>query len=142
MSVALQKANLWLQRRIPGSGFGGDGVAALTRDKDTVLMLEIPAEDDICHFYAPVAPLPEENRDSALLAALSLNLGGKALGGCWLAWEDELQMLVLCWNLVVHGADESAFNDALDNFMLALDEARAVLLPDPEGSGSTELEFV
>jgi hypothetical protein len=141
MSDVLQTIHLWLQRRVPGSGFDDEGVAALKRDNDTLLMLEVPATQDVCHFYAPVAPLPEEDRDTVLLGALSLNVGGKAFGGCWLAWEDELQMLVLCWNLALQRADEIAFNNAIDNFMRALDEARSMLLLDPEGHGNTEMEF-
>lgn len=128
---AANHINLWLQHRVPGSGLDAEGWAALRRDDDTLIIIHVPEGVPVCHLCAPVAPLPEDDREAALLAALQLNLMGRALGGCWLAWDDDLQMLVLCWNLHVASSDEVAFNNAIDNFTVALDAARSELMAQP-----------
>ena len=123
--------DLWLQRRVAGMGLDESGIAVLKRDEDTAILLEVLPDSDVCHFYAPVAPLPQDVPEAALLAALSLNRFGRPLGGCWLAWDDEIQMLVLCWNMNVLRRDEIDFNNAVDNFIAALDAARFTFMPQP-----------
>lgn len=125
------RIELWLADKVPGASFDDAGTASVQRDPDTVVVLELSPAKDICHFCALVAPLSEEMPEASLFAALELNRFGKPLGGCWLAWEPDLQMLTLNWNLVLADADDFAFGNALDNFISAIDTARAELLPAP-----------
>lgn len=119
----------WLADKVPGAVFDEAGTASVQRDPDTVVVLELSPAEDICHFCALVAPLSEESPEASLFAALELNRFGKPLGGCWLAWEPDLQMLTLNWNLVLADAHDFAFGNALDNFVSAIDAARTELLP-------------
>ncbi len=138
MTPSRASINHWLAQRIPGAQLDEAGVAAIRRDDDSVVVIEVPANSELCHLCALVAPLPEVAREAALLAALELNRFGRPLGGCWLAWEDDVQMLTLCHNLHVPGADAIAFGNTLDNFLIALDHARALLLtPATMGGGDT-----
>ena len=82
--------------------------------------------------------LSEDMPEASLFAALELNRFGKPLGGCWLAWEPDLQMLTLNWNLVLADADDFAFGNALDNFIAAIDTARAELLPPENGDDTPQ----
>ncbi len=133
----------WLAGKVPGAAFDEAGTASIERDPDTVVVLELSPTADICHFCALVAPLSEEQPEASLFSALELNRYGKPLGGCWLAWEPELQMLTLNWNLVIADADELAFGNALDNVISAIDAARAELLPAPaaDASGRSPIEM-
>lgn len=126
----------WLAAKVPGASFDEAGTASVQRDQDTVVVLELSPSGDICHFCALVAPLSEEMPEASLFAALELNRYGKPLGGCWLAWEPDLQMLSLNWNLGLADADDFAFGNALDNFISAIDAARATLLPSEDGAAS------
>jgi hypothetical protein len=130
----------WLSARVPGARLDQSGIAAVKRDEDTVILVEVPDGDDTCHLYALLAPLPEGEREAALLAALELNRFGKPLGGCWIAWENEIQMLTLCHNFYVPGGDSITFGNALDNFLSALDQARAIFIPqDAEEARGREM---
>lgn len=124
MQDATFKVNQWLSDREPGLNLDEDGVAGLQRDPQTWLILEVPRGSEVCHFYAPVDFLPEENPELALIAALELNRFGRPLGGCWLAWDPDIAMLTLCHNLHVPTNDTVSFNNTLDNFMIALDQVR------------------
>jgi hypothetical protein len=123
------KVNQWLHDR-SGTQLDDDGVAALQRDADTVIVLEVPEYSEVCHLYAPVAALPEDDQESALQNALALNRFGRPLGGCWLAWDPDVQVLTLCHNLSIANSDGVAFNNTLDNFLNSLDTARALFAPD------------
>lgn len=128
----------WLADKVPGAAFDDAGTASVQRDADTVVVLELSPSADICHFCALVAPLSEDMPEASLFAALELNRFGKPLGGCWLAWEPDLQMLTLNWNLVLADADDFAFGNALDNFIAAIDTARAELLPPENGDDTPQ----
>lgn len=118
----------WLSEREPDLCLDEDGVAGLQRDSNTLLILEVPRDSEICHLYAPVTALPEENPEFALVAALELNRFGRPLGGCWLAWDPDIAMLTLCHNLSVPANDAVSFNNTIDNFLIALDQAREEFL--------------
>ncbi len=128
MNIAKNTVDHWLAQRIPGAALDASGIATIRRDEDTVIVLEVPPDSDVCHLCALVAPLPEVAREAALMAALELNRFGRPLGGCWLAWEDEVQMLTLCHNVLVPATDAIGFGNTLDNFLMALDYAREQLL--------------
>ncbi len=117
----------WLVNRVPGAKLDASGIAVIRRDDDTAIVLEVPPDSEICHLCALVSPLPEGAREAALLAALELNRFGRPLGGCWLAWEDDVQMLTLCHNVLVPATDAIGFGNTLDNFLMALDIAREQL---------------
>lgn len=127
-----ERANLWLAAKVPGASFNQAGMASIQRDTDTRIVLELSSSEAFCHFCASVAPLDDAEPETSLLTALALNRFGKPLGGCWLAWEPDLQMLTLCWNMELTHADQLAFSNALDNFISAIDSARSELMPQPE----------
>lgn len=129
MQESITTVNHWLGQRVPGAQLDPDGATALQRDPATRIMLEVPKGSDLCHFYAPVAALPEGEAEAALYAALELNQFGRPLGSCWLAWDPDLSMLTLCHNMLVPGSDAITFNNTLDNFMSVLDNARRQFLP-------------
>ncbi len=132
MAVHKDRANLWLATKVPGASFDQAGIASIQRDPDTQLILELSPSEEVCHFCAIIAPLDEEMPEASLFTALELNRFGKPLGGCWLAWEPDTQMLTLCWNLELADADQISFSNAIDNFIAAIDGARRELLPQSE----------
>jgi hypothetical protein len=132
MSTNKDRANLWLAAKVPGASFNQVGIASIQRDPDTQLILELSPSEEVCHFCAIIAPLDEQMPEVSLLTALELNRFGKPLGGCWLAWEPDIQMLTLCWNLELADADEISFSNAIDNFIAAIDSARSELMPQSE----------
>ncbi len=138
MEESRMRIESWLADKVPGAAFDDAGTASVQRDADTVVVLELSPSADICHFCALVAPLSEDMPEASLFAALELNRFGKPLGGCWLAWEPDLQMLTLNWNLVLADADDFAFGNALDNFIAAIDTARAELLPPENGDDTPQ----
>ncbi len=133
MTMAQDSVNQWLAARVPGARLDDSGVAAVRRDEDTVVLVEVPADGDTGHLCALIAPLPEHAHEAALLAALELNRFGRPLGGCWIAWESDIQMLTLCTNVNVPTSDAIAFVNTLDNFMVALDQARAIFIRQDDG---------
>lgn len=129
MRNAIDKVNHWLGARIPGLMLDADHVAALKRDDGTVVVIDVMPHAGLAYLSSVVGPLPEEAPEEALFAALRLNQFGRPLGGCWLAWDDELQVFVLCHNVQLDHHDELALNHVLDNFLSAVDAARQVLTP-------------
>ena len=132
MAANKTRANLWLAAKVPGASFNPAGIASIQRDPDTQLILELSPSEEVCHFCAIIAPLDEQMPEVSLFTALELNRFGKPLGGCWLAWEPDIQMLILCWNLELADADKISFSNAIDNFIAAIDSARSELMPQSE----------
>ena len=132
MAANKTRANLWLAAKVPGASFNQAGIASIQRDPDTQLILELSPSEEVCHFCAIIAPLDEQMPEVSLFTALELNRFGKPLGGCWLAWEPDIQMLTLCWNLELADADKISFSNAIDNFIAAIDSARSELMPQSE----------
>ena len=132
MAANKDRVNAWLASKVPAASFDQSGTASVQRDSDTQVVLELSPSEEICHFCAIVAPLDEEMPEASLFTALELNRFGKPLGGCWMAWEPDLQMLTLCWNLELADADQISFSNAIDNFIAAIDSARRELLPQSE----------
>ena len=141
MSDNADCVNRWLAARVPGASFDEAGSVTIASDTDKHLLLELSADRNLCHFCAVVGPLDTTSPMDTLIAALELNRFGKPLGGCWLAWEPDIDMLTLCSNLEIAGADEIAFGNALDNFIVALGTARAALAPYAEAENSAEAEL-
>jgi len=92
-----------------------------------MIVIEVAANGVICHLYAPVCHPPEKAPELMLITALQLNRFGRPLGGCWLAWDPDLGMFALCYNLRIPDTDAQAFNNTLDNFTLSIDQARRLL---------------
>ena len=129
MHVAVDSVNHWLSGRVPGMALDEDHVAALSRADGTVIVIEVEPAAGIVHLSSVVCPMPEDSPEDALFAALQLNRFGRALGGCWLAWDDGLQVFLLCHNSAIRYLDELGFNHTLDNFLSAVHAARQVLAP-------------
>mgnify|MGYP006291919551 CR=1 FL=1 len=126
-SDAIATVERWLSNRLPDAQFDEEGVLALARDDETMLVIEVAANGVICHLYAPVCRPPEEAPELMLITALQLNRFGRPLGGCWLAWDPDLGMFALCYNLRIPSADAQGFNNALDHFIASIDQARRLL---------------
>lgn len=126
----------WLGTRIEGVSFDEHGVTAITRDDETLVVIEIAEDGIICHLYAPVCRPPDEMPEIALITALELNRFGRPLGGCWLAWDADVSMFALCYNLRIMDNDEQTFNNTLDHFLMSIDLAREQLSMRSE-SGNT-----
>lgn len=127
MHDPIQTLSGWLAGRAPNASLDSAGVAALRRDDATLMVIEVPPESDICYLSCLVATVDETVRMSMLSTALELNRFGKPLGGCWLAWDVELDALILCHNLIISKIDEIEFNNVVDNFLGAVDVSRAQL---------------
>jgi hypothetical protein len=109
-------------------------VAAISRDDETLVVIEIAEDGVICHLYAPVTRPPDEMYEIALITALELNRFGRPLGGCWLAWDADVSMFSLCYNLRIPDSDEQTFNNTLDNFIMSIDLAREQLTIQAQSS--------
>ncbi len=130
--------NHWLAQRVHGAALDEDGISGLLRDDQTLIMLEVPAHSSLCHFSAPAVALPEDDPVAGLLTALELNRYGRPLGGCWLAWDPDIQRLMLCFNLLIPDSDARSFENALDNFIAALDLVRSSFNADAAAKSQTE----
>ncbi len=97
------------------------------RDDETLVVIEVAADDIICHLYAPVCRPPDEMPEIALITVLELNRFGRPLCGCWLAWDADVSMFALCHNLRIPDNDEQTFNNTLDHFITTIDLAREQL---------------
>lgn len=126
-SEAIVTVERWLSARIPDAQFDDEGALALERDDDTMIVIEVATNGVICHLYAPVCRPPEQAPELMLITALQLNRFGRPLGGCWLAWDPDIGMFALCYNLRIPDTDAPAFNNTLDHFASAVDQARRLL---------------
>ena len=126
---AMATVGRWLSARVPDASFDEDGVAALVRDDETMVIIEVDQGGTICHLYAPVCRPPDHAPELTLIAALELNRFGRPLGGCWLAWDADLRMFSLCHNLRIPDNDAQSFSNTLDNFIASIDIARSHLNP-------------
>ena len=127
LSNAITVVERWLSTRITDVSFDEHGVAAITRDDKTLVVIELAEDGVICHFYAPVCRPPDEAPDFALITALELNRFGRPLGGCWLAWDADVSMFSLCYNLRIPDSDDQMFHNTLDHFIMSIDLARGQL---------------
>ncbi len=128
-SEAMDTVERWLSTRVPDASFDEDGVAALARDDETIVIIEVDQSGTICHLYAPVCRPPDHAPELTLIFALELNRFGRGLGGCWLAWDPDVSMFSLCHNLRIPDNDAQSFSNTLDNFIASIDIARSHLNP-------------
>lgn len=127
MHDAIYLVNSWLQHIAFDLQLDEDGNIIIQRDAQTALLLEVIEESETCHFYAPVTALKKYEPILELHTALEINQYGLALGGCWLAWDPEINMLCLNYNLYLPQSDPISFNNTLQNFLIAIDTARELL---------------
>lgn len=127
MKNSINKINQWLYDISKDLVLDEDGITGIERDPQTIAMIEANDKDDICRFYAIVCPLPETETEAGLYTALELNRLGLPLGGCWLSWDADINMLCLCHNLYIPANDAITFHNALQNFFNAIDIARSEL---------------
>ena len=127
LSNAITVVERWLSPRITDVSFDEHGVAAISRDDETFVVIEIAEGGVICHLYAPVSRPPDEVYEIALITELEFNRVGRPLGGGWLAWDADVSMFSLCYNLRIPDSDEQTFNNTLDNFIMSIDLAREQL---------------
>lgn len=126
--------NHWLNQSAPGSELDENNLAALQRDDKTIMLLELEKESDMCHFYAHLLALEKNTTGSIIYKALTLNQFGRPLGGCWLSWDSEINMLCLRHSLNLINADQIIFNNTIQNFINSLDTARSLLTEEPSNS--------
>lgn len=124
---SINKVNHWLHDISNELRLDEDGITGIARDDATVAMIEVNDADNVCRLYAIACPLPEADTEAGLYAALELNRLGLPLGGCWLAWDSDINMLCLCNNLYIPAFDTITFHNALQNFFNAIDIARSEL---------------
>ena len=127
MHNTINLVNSWLQDITFDLTLDEDGGTIIQRDSSTVILIEVMEDTKLCHFYAPVTALSEYTPTTGLLTALVMNQYGRQLGGCWLAWDPEINMLCLCHNLYLPTADTITFSNTLQNFMIEIDKAREAL---------------
>lgn len=128
----------WLAASVHDAHLDDSGIVAVKRSEGTVVVVEVPTGSETCHFYALIAPLPEDKREAALLAALELNRFGRPLNGSRIAWENDIQMLTLCHNLHIPSSDVISFGNALDNFMTMLEQVRAIFIGSDDGDADLQ----
>lgn len=138
-SEAMDTVERWLSTRVPDAIFDEDGVAALVRDDETMVIIEVDQSGTICHLYAPVCRPPDHAPELTLIFALELNRFGRALGGCWLAWDPDVSMFSLCYNLRIPDNDAQSFSNILDNFIAFIDIARSHLNPIKNPSAVSQI---
>ena len=134
---SIHVVNNWLTTRVEGISFDEHGVTAITRDDETLVVIEVAADGIICHLYAPVCRPPDEMPEIVLITALELNRFGRPLGGCWLAWDADVSMFALCHNLRIPDNDEQTFNNTLDHFLMSIDLAREQLSTRSQSDNTT-----
>ncbi|MCE2871537.1 MAG: type III secretion system chaperone [Oxalobacteraceae bacterium] len=137
LSNAIAVVERWISTRITDVRFDEHGVAAIMRDDETLVVIEVAADGIICHLYAPVCRPPDEMPEIALITALELNRFGRPLGGCWLAWDADVSMFALCHNLRIPDNDEQTFNNTLDHFLMSIDLAREQLSTRSQSDNTT-----
>ncbi len=96
-----------------------DGVYLETEGHSPVL-ISLSEQKPICHLYAPLPSLPYDDLEALFIQALELNSYGIPLGGCWLAWEDELNMLCLRYDFNLSRGDQVSFQNTIQNFISAM----------------------
>lgn len=59
-SDAIATVKRWLTAQIPDAQFDHEGVLALERDDETMIVIEVASNGVICHLYAPFCRPPEQ----------------------------------------------------------------------------------
>ena len=96
-----------------------DGVFIET-ERHSPILISLAEQEPICHLYAPLPSLPYDDLESLFIQALELNSYGIPLGGCWLAWENELNMLCLRYDFNLARGDQASFQNTIQNFISAM----------------------
>lgn len=111
-----------------------DGVYIET-ERHSPILISLSEQAPICHLYAPLPSLPYDDLEALFIQALELNSYGIPLGGCWLAWEDELNMLCLRYDFNLASGDQFSFQNTIQNFISAMEIATSLFtekLPEIE----------
>ena len=128
MSESISKINLLLGEYLPGAKLNIDGAIGIQRPDLPLINIEVTKNSDVCHLYANVMTLQDEEDESILFVILEMNRFGRPLHNCWLALNSENRTISLCHNLYIPVTDSAIFNQALDNFMIALKEVKIKLV--------------
>jgi hypothetical protein len=97
-----------------------DGLYIETEHHSPIL-ISLSEQTPICHLYAPLSSLPYDDLEALFIQALELNSYGIPLGGCWIAWEDELNMLCLRYDFNLTRGDQVGFQNTIQNFISAME---------------------
>ena len=116
----MEKINEFLRPRIPNDLLGEYGSITLEKINHPPITLDITNNSEVCHLYAPLPSLPYDDLEALFIQALELNSYGIPLGGCWLAWEDELNMLCLRYDFNLTRGDQVSFQNTIQNFISAM----------------------
>jgi hypothetical protein len=96
-----------------------DGVFIET-ERHSPILISLAEQKPICHLYAPLPSLPYDDLEALFIQALELNSYGIPLGGCWLTWENELNMLCLRYDFNLARGDQVSFQNTIQNFISAM----------------------
>jgi len=122
MTESNKKINQFLGGRIQGAQLDSQGAIGIKLPHLPMIAIEVTQGSDICHLYANITSLAENEDESILYAMLELNQFGRPLHNSWLALNPKTRMVSLCQNLYIHQTDSVIFNGALDSFMLILEK--------------------
>lgn len=115
-----------------------DGVFIETADHSPIL-ISLAEKFPICHLYAPLPSAPYDDLEVLFNHALELNSYGIPLGGCWLAWDVELNMLCLRYDFNLTRGDQTTFQNTIQNFISALEITKSQF--EEKSSGIEIIQF-
>ncbi len=124
----------WLYAIHPDCKLDEEDGVILETENQSPFLISLSEKSALCHFYAPLNSLPYDDLEALFIQALELNTYGIPLGGCWLAWEDELNMLCLRYDFNLARGDQIAFLNTVQNFIAALEIAKAQLSENTQES--------
>lgn len=122
--------NQWLSQLQPELRLNELGYCSLA-DEDVVLVAEVPGTTEHCHVFGVVMPAPEAAYFPLWLQeAMRLNLMGRPLLGCWLAYDPEESALFLCHNLRIDRTSADDFETMVNTMVALIKTLREQLTPE------------
>jgi Tir chaperone protein (CesT) family len=130
----------WLTELHPELKLNEQGYCALANG-DVALVAEARESTGQCHVFGVVMPRPEGSAFTAWLQeAMRLNLMGRPLLGCWLAYDPEDGALFLCRNFPIAKTDAAEFAAAVESMASVVVAVRERLSLDEETAADYRAE--
>jgi hypothetical protein len=115
------KLDHWLYAINPDLKLDENDGLYIETEHHSPILISLSEQTPICHLYAPLSSLPYDDLEALFIQALELNSYGIPLGGCWIAWEDELNMLCLRYDFNLTRGDQVGFQNTIQNFISAME---------------------